>query len=141
MTALWEQVCGCLNGYEGRMCDFLPLALGMGRPAGGVFVGDGMKTKEYADGSVLCRIPFEVRLRVSPRTVRERLRVLASLEGMGQYVSQRDCSAPLENGLLLRIGAEGMPKRVLAADSGEEEYKMNYYVITVRRGDGDGLQN
>ena len=164
MTGLWEQVCARLNGYEGRMCDFLPQflgigsqslgigsqslgigsqSLGKGSPVGGVFVKGDVQTKEYTDGSELARIPFEVRLRMSPRSVRDRLRVLSSLEGMGRYLARTDCRASLEEGALLKIAAEGMPKRVLAADGGEEEYSMDFYVIVMRKGEviPDGLQN
>jgi len=144
MTDLWERVCARLNGYAGRICDILPETLSQHYPSAGIFVQSEVQEKEYADGTVCLRIPFQLRIRMKPRTVKERLRVLSSLEGLGEYLKKNRVREPLDGGVLLDVGAEGMPTRSAVFDNGSEEYKMRFYltVMVAQKEEGtDELQD
>lgn len=128
MTALWERICSCLNGYEGRMCDFLPQYLDENTPSAGVFVRSEGKERRYYDGSVCLRIPFEVRLRVNAYSVRSRLDALVCLMGLARYIRCVSLWEAVEDGQIMGIRAEGGPYRGAVLSDGCEEYGLRFSV-------------
>jgi len=128
---LSERICEYLNGFEGRLCCFLPESLGSDLPSGGVFFQSGVKGTAFYDGSVRLRIPFDLRVRIGGISVREKLECSDFLWGLGAYVRRNPLQAEIEGGLIEGIAVKDGTWRASAYDDGCEEYRLSFEVTVL----------
>ena len=115
-----ERIAAVLNGFADRMAEYVPETMGNVLPCAGVFLLADVRETRYVDGSVLCEVPFEVRIRIGGRNVRERLSVRENLASLGAYLR----TAPLYDEGILGIAAVGGAERSAVYQNGNEEYRM-----------------
>ena len=127
MEALWERICGYLNGFEGRLCDVFPEDISTVRPAAGIFAETGVKEKAYFDGTMRLRIPFVLLLRINAYSVRERLNAMANLVGFSEYMRCVPFRAALEGGRIMGLRVNGIPYRSKVFSDGSEEYRLEFF--------------
>ena len=80
--------------------------------------------REYIDGSARIKVPFEIRLRCSHKSVRERLDAVDFFTAVNAYV--RDNPVPLDGGEYGRVSPVGGTFKSAIYENGEEEYRAAY---------------
>ncbi len=124
MKELSERLCTFLDGFEGRLCPFLPETMGEGTPACGVFLKGDVEVKTYVDGSAIRTVPVEVRVRIGGVSAREKLDVHGMFATLGDYVK----GARRVGGPILSVEPLGGSEKVASHLNGEEEYRMKLAV-------------
>lgn len=133
MTDLLERLCGYLDGFEGRLCDFLPETFGSGNPQASVSILPDIVERRYVDGSYCAEIPFEIRLRIDGASMRGKLDAVRFFGELAAYMKENPMEEEADGGRIVGIRPNGGCTKSAVLRNGDEEYRMRFCVKMVMR--------
>lgn len=128
MRDLLERVCGYLNGFEERLCDFLPETFGSSNPQASAALLPDIREKRYVDGSCRADIPFEIRLRIGGSSMRGKLDAVKFFGSLAEYMRENPMRGEADGGKITGIRPNGGCTKSAVLKNGDEEYRMAFYV-------------
>jgi len=136
MLDLPETVCGYLNGWTEKLCDFVPETFGAVNPQAGVFFREEVRANRYVDGSVCVQVPFDICLRIGGASVREKLDGMRFLGGAAVYMRENPLRCECRGGRIDGLNAEGSTVKAAVLENGDEEYRLRCRVRVIISGTG-----
>lgn len=131
MTDLLERICGYLNGFEGKLCDFLPETFGSSNPQASAALLSEVHTRRYVDGSCCADIPFEIRLRINGVSIRGKLDAVKFFGELAEYMKKNPMKEEADGGKIIGISPNGGCTKSAVLQNGDEEYRMQFYIQVI----------